>query len=143
MLFISKALLILAKHSSGKYKQQPQVAMRRVPWKSMRATLRTEIAYAASPRLGDSILQMQKWNSLEMGYRGTASGQIPIGESVAGPGSNRTEITNDLGFGEAELGCSHRFYLRGHCQRGVGAFVSLAAEPQAIRSSPAMVLASW
>jgi hypothetical protein len=97
----------------------------------------------ASPRLGDSILQTQKWNSLEMRYRGTASGQIPIGESVAGPSGSWTEITDYLGFSEAELGCSHRFYLRGRCQRGIGAFVSLAVKPLRIGSLPAMMLASW
>lgn len=78
-----------------------------------------------------------------MGYRGTASGQIPIGESITRTSGNWTEITNDLRFGEAELGCSHRLYLRGHCQGGIGACVSLAVKPLPIGSSPAMVLASW
>ena len=125
------------------FKQQPHVAMSRVQWRSMQATLRTGIAYVASPPLGDSILQTQKWNSLEMGYRGTASGQISIGESVAGPSGSWTEITVYLEFSEAELGCSHRFYLRGRCQTSIQAFVSRAVKRLPVRSLPAMVLASW
>ena len=97
----------------------------------------------ARPRLSARILQTQEWNSLETGYRGTASGQFLIGESIAGPSGNWTEITEDLEFSDAELGCSHRFYLRGHCRRGVSAFVSPAVKPLPSRSLPAVMLASW
>ena len=109
----------------------------------MQATLRTQIAYVARPRLSDRILQTQKWNSLEAGYRGTATGQFPIGESIAAPSGNWIEISDELGFSEAELGCSHRFYLRGHCRRGVDAFVSPAVKPLPSRSLPTVVLTSW